>query len=84
MFYINKDLFERQSYVDQIIDDIAFTLGVNRDALNVVSSCFHPMAILLLTALRLPHRKGLSRAAHSVQNQANWFVPVLKKASSRS
>ncbi|KAI0167834.1 hypothetical protein BJ166DRAFT_496108 [Pestalotiopsis sp. NC0098] len=35
MFYLNKDLFERQSYVDQIIDDIAFTLGVNRDALNI-------------------------------------------------
>lgn len=84
MFYINKDLFERQSYVDQIIDDIAFTLGVNRDALNVVSSCYHPVAITLLIAFRLPHRKGLSRAALSVEDQANWFVSVLKKATSRS
>ncbi|ETS80173.1 hypothetical protein PFICI_07702 [Pestalotiopsis fici W106-1] len=32
------NLFERQSYVDQIIDDIAFTFGVNRDALNIVAT----------------------------------------------
>lgn len=68
MFYLNKDLFERQSYVDQIIDDIAFTFGVNRDALNIVSSCSYPVAITLLTIIRLPHRKGLSRAALSVED----------------
>ncbi|KAF7532094.1 hypothetical protein G7054_g8290 [Neopestalotiopsis clavispora] len=38
IFYLNKDLFERQSYVDQIIDDIAFTFGVNRDALNIIAT----------------------------------------------
>lgn len=84
MFYLNKDLFERQSYVDQIIDDIAFTLGVNRDALNIVSSCSYPVSISLLTAFRLPHRKGLLRAVLSVEDQANWSVRVLKRVTSQS
>ncbi|ORY72153.1 Spo11/DNA topoisomerase VI subunit A [Pseudomassariella vexata] len=35
IYYHNPDLFCSQAYVDQLVDDIAFTFGVGRDALNV-------------------------------------------------
>ncbi|RDW78381.1 hypothetical protein BP5796_06233 [Coleophoma crateriformis] len=38
MFYRDPDLFIKQAVVDRYIDDIAYTLGVNRDALNVVAA----------------------------------------------
>lgn len=36
IFYQHQDLFEKQSQVDELVDDLAFTLGVNRGDLNIV------------------------------------------------
>jgi predicted RNA methylase len=36
MYYRDPELFVRQAAVDRYIDDIAYTFGVGRDALNVV------------------------------------------------
>lgn len=37
IYYQEPELFTTQSVVDHYVDDISYTLGVNRDALNVVS-----------------------------------------------
>lgn len=36
IYYQEPELFTSQSVVDRYVDDISYTLGVNRDALNVV------------------------------------------------
>ncbi|KAI2629197.1 DNA topoisomerase IV, alpha subunit [Hypomontagnella submonticulosa] len=38
IYYQNPDLFGNQQYVDNLVDDIAFTFGVGRDALSVVAA----------------------------------------------
>ncbi|OTB01709.1 hypothetical protein M426DRAFT_265630 [Hypoxylon sp. CI-4A] len=38
IYYQNPDLFGRQQYVDNLVDDVAFTFGVGRDALNIVAA----------------------------------------------
>ncbi|KAI0115583.1 DNA topoisomerase IV, alpha subunit [Nemania sp. FL0031] len=38
IYYQNPELFGNQQYVDQLVDDIAFTLGFGRDALNIVAT----------------------------------------------
>ncbi|KUI70123.1 Meiotic recombination protein rec12 [Cytospora mali] len=35
IYYQNPDLFKNQGNVDQLVDDLAFTLQVGRDALNI-------------------------------------------------
>lgn len=37
IYYQNTELFRDQRVVDGLVDDIAFTLGVSRNALNIVS-----------------------------------------------
>jgi len=37
IYYQNPELFGSQSYVDRLVDDIAYTFGVGRNELNVVS-----------------------------------------------
>lgn len=36
VYYIDPEFFRAQHIVDGIIDDLAYTIGVNRTALNVV------------------------------------------------
>lgn len=38
IFYQHQDLFERQTQVDDLVDDIAFTLGIGRADLNIVAA----------------------------------------------
>ncbi|KUI54729.1 Meiotic recombination protein SPO11 [Cytospora mali] len=38
IYYQNPDLFKNQGNVDQLVDDLAFTLRVGRDALNIVAA----------------------------------------------
>ncbi|KAH9909689.1 DNA topoisomerase IV, alpha subunit [Xylariomycetidae sp. FL2044] len=38
IYYEDPDLFGEQRYVDLLVDDIAFTFGVSRDALNIVAA----------------------------------------------
>ncbi|CAJ2506525.1 Uu.00g006550.m01.CDS01 [Anthostomella pinea] len=39
IYYQNPELFGTQHYVDALVDDIAYTFGLGRDALNVVAAC---------------------------------------------
>lgn len=36
IYYIDPEFFRVQYIVDHIVDDLAYTIGVNRTALNVV------------------------------------------------
>ncbi|KAI1435943.1 Spo11/DNA topoisomerase VI subunit A [Xylaria sp. CBS 124048] len=38
IYYQNPELFGSQRYVDNLVDDIAFTFGLGRDALNIVAA----------------------------------------------
>jgi meiotic recombination protein SPO11 len=38
IYYQNPDLFKSQSAVDDMVDNLAFTLGVGREDLNIVSA----------------------------------------------
>ncbi|ROV92493.1 hypothetical protein VSDG_06714 [Cytospora chrysosperma] len=38
IYYQNPDLFKNQGNVDQLVDDLAFTFRVGRDALNIVAA----------------------------------------------
>ncbi|KAI1123806.1 Spo11/DNA topoisomerase VI subunit A [Nemania abortiva] len=38
IYYQNPELFGNQRYVDELVDDIAFTFGLGRDALNIVAT----------------------------------------------
>lgn len=38
IYYIDPAYFQSQATVNSVIDDLAYTIGVNRSALNVVSS----------------------------------------------
>ncbi|KAI1176071.1 Spo11/DNA topoisomerase VI subunit A [Nemania sp. FL0916] len=38
IYYQNPELFGSQRYVDQLVDDIAFTFGLGRDALSIVAT----------------------------------------------
>ncbi|KAI1733510.1 Spo11/DNA topoisomerase VI subunit A [Xylaria scruposa] len=38
IYYQNPELFGSQQYVNELVDDIAFTFGLGRDALNIVAA----------------------------------------------
>ncbi|KAF4995184.1 hypothetical protein FGRMN_5322 [Fusarium graminum] len=38
IFYQHQDLFDKQSQVDELVDDIAFNMGVSRGDLNIVAA----------------------------------------------
>ena len=52
VFYQHQDLFETQRNVDELVDDLALSLGVHRDDLNIVVYLF---SICLLNSL-IPDR----------------------------
>ena len=60
MYYRDPKLFMRQAVVDRYVDDIAYVLGVERDALNVVRlPCFSGQGIVFLRELQVAAAKGL-------------------------
>ncbi|KAI1145622.1 Spo11/DNA topoisomerase VI subunit A [Nemania diffusa] len=38
IYYQNPELFGSQQYVDELVDDIAYTFGLGRDSLNIVAA----------------------------------------------
>jgi DNA topoisomerase VI subunit A len=42
IYYIDPEFFRAQYIVDGIVDDLAYTIGVDRAALNVVSIVVYP------------------------------------------
>ncbi|KAF4977285.1 hypothetical protein FZEAL_6173 [Fusarium zealandicum] len=62
IFYQHQDLFEKQSQVDDLVDDLAFTLGLSRGDLNIVAASkgvlAGPLTIHLTDGSTLDPRSG--------------------------
>ncbi|KAK7432420.1 endodeoxyribonuclease [Neonectria magnoliae] len=52
IYYQHQDLFEKQSQVDELVDDLALTLGVNRGDLNIVAASKGVLAGRLVVELK--------------------------------
>ncbi|KAI0376503.1 DNA topoisomerase IV, alpha subunit [Hypomontagnella monticulosa] len=95
IYYQNPDLFGSQEYVDNLVDDIAFTFGIGRGALNVVAAYKGLIAgstTITLTnnstldcssdnnGVLLPH----AEAIHQINiHEAKWVLVIEKEATFR-
>jgi len=55
MYYRDPELFLKQRIVDRYVDDIAFNLGVKREALNVVSTLLFVRFVIRNDCLKLSY-----------------------------
>lgn len=46
IFYQHQNLFDKQSQVDDLVDDIAFNMGVSRGNLNIVRFVIYALQCL--------------------------------------
>ncbi|KAI1760196.1 DNA topoisomerase IV, alpha subunit [Hypoxylon sp. FL1150] len=96
IYYQDPGLFGNQQYVDRLVDDIAFTLGVGRDALNIAAASkglIAGRAILTLSnnttldcssnssSIAIPQPEGIC----SVDiGETKWIMVIEKEATFRS
>ncbi|EEU44466.1 uncharacterized protein NECHADRAFT_85034 [Fusarium vanettenii 77-13-4] len=92
IFYQHQDLFKRQAQVDELVDDIAFTLGIGRADLNIVAASkgvlAGPLTIDLTDGTSLDPCSGdLGVAIPAIQSvsavhlhHVKWFLVVEKDA----
>ncbi|KAI0110527.1 DNA topoisomerase IV, alpha subunit [Hypoxylon sp. NC0597] len=95
IYYQNPDLFGSQQYVDNLVDDIAFTFGVGRDALNIVAA----YKGLVAGGATIELKNGSTLDCHSDSNgvliphaevirrvnigEAKWILVIEKEATFR-
>ncbi|KAK4445740.1 Spo11/DNA topoisomerase VI subunit A [Podospora aff. communis PSN243] len=97
IYYQNIDLYKSQNMVDEMVDNIAYTLGVGREDLNIVAAArgliFGPITLFMRggDALQcgLPTDNGiLLPSIHSVEsiqfNEAKWLLIIEKEATFRT
>ncbi|KAJ3542404.1 hypothetical protein NM208_g4107 [Fusarium decemcellulare] len=96
IFYQHQHLFDKQTQVDDLVDDIAFTLGISRGDLNIVAaskgSLAGPLTIRLTDGSTLDPCSGdLGVAIPTLQsvsrvdtNNVKWILVVEKDAIFRS
>ncbi|KJZ74498.1 hypothetical protein HIM_06094 [Hirsutella minnesotensis 3608] len=96
IFYQHQELFEKQRVVDELVDDLALTFGVHRDALNIVASAkgliFGPLTIRFnddTTAIASVGDVGTPvpsiRSISTVSCQrARWILVIEKDATFRT
>ncbi|KAB8304012.1 hypothetical protein EYC80_005362 [Monilinia laxa] len=65
MYYRDPELFTKQVIVDRFVDDIAYTLGLKRDALNVMAAAKGLVAGSLVIKRRNKSTMDYSSAAES-------------------
>ncbi|KAI2778212.1 DNA topoisomerase IV, alpha subunit [Daldinia loculata] len=95
IYYQNPDLFGSQQYVDNLVDDIAFTFGVGRDALSVVAAYKGLIAGGVIITLKnhsvldcssdnngtlIPHAKAIRRIDIG---ETKWIMVIEKEATFR-
>ncbi|KAI0471486.1 DNA topoisomerase IV, alpha subunit [Xylariaceae sp. FL0804] len=95
IYYQNPDLFGSQQYVDKLVDDIAFTFSLGRDALNIVAACQGLIAgrVNIVTSDGSIQDCGLSedgtlipniRSIHQIDSGATkWILVIEKEATFR-
>nr|RBQ93784.1 hypothetical protein FVER53263_04574 [Fusarium verticillioides] len=96
IFYQHQHLFEKQGQVDDLVDDIAFNLGISRGDLNIVAASKGALAGPLLIRFHdgstlNPCSGDLGVAVPTVQSVSNidvqnvrWILVVEKDAVFRS
>ncbi|KAF5021761.1 hypothetical protein F66182_6211 [Fusarium sp. NRRL 66182] len=96
IFYQHQHLFEKQSQVDDLVDDIAFVLGISRGDLNIVAASkgvlAGPLAIRLNDGSTLnPCSGDMGVAIPTIQSitgvdvhDVRWVLVVEKDAVFRS
>ncbi|KAI8959076.1 DNA topoisomerase IV, alpha subunit [Daldinia sp. FL1419] len=95
IYYQNPDLFGSQQYVDNLVDDIAFTFGVGRDALNIVAAYKGLIAGSVIITLKnhsvldcscddngtlIPHTDAIRRIDIG---ETKWIMVIEKEATFR-
>ncbi|CEJ89784.1 hypothetical protein VHEMI05609 [[Torrubiella] hemipterigena] len=96
VFYQHQELFQRQSIVDELVDDVAATLHVDRHDLNIVASAkgifCGPLIIYCRDGSSLDGRQGdlgtpvpMTRSISKIDTQSvRWLLVVEKDAIFRS
>jgi meiotic recombination protein SPO11 len=74
MYYRDPELFMRQAVVDRYVDDIAYTFGVCRDALNVVGRLHPDQVVWLMSLPQVAAAKGLVAGSFSVQRKDDSVI----------
>ncbi|SPJ83893.1 related to meiotic recombination protein rec12 [Fusarium torulosum] len=76
IFYQHQDLFDKQSQVDDLVDDIAFNMGVSRGDLNIVAASkgvlAGPLTIRLHDGSSLDPRSGDMAVFRSLCSSQFW------------
>ncbi|KAF3056637.1 Meiotic recombination protein SPO11 [Daldinia childiae] len=95
IYYQNPDLFGSQQYVDNLVDDIAFTFGVGRDSLSVVAAYKGLIAGGVIITLKnhsvldcssdnngtlIPHAESIHRIDIG---ETKWIIVIEKEATFR-
>ncbi|EPY53436.1 endonuclease Rec12 [Schizosaccharomyces cryophilus OY26] len=87
IFYHDVQLFKRQAVVDELIEDIACTIGCPRSALNVEASgkglVYGPLTINLQEGVKLETSKPTLISYHpisSIDSTAKWVLVIEKEA----
>lgn len=53
IYYQDPELFKGQSIVNHLVDDLAYTLGVGRNALNIVRIPLSPLGDITCASLTI-------------------------------
>ncbi|EPX71295.1 endonuclease Rec12 [Schizosaccharomyces octosporus yFS286] len=87
IFYHDVQLFKKQFVVDELIEDLACTIGCPRSALNVEASgkglVYGPLSITLREGGKLETSKPTLISYHSIsllESTARWVLVVEKEA----
>ncbi|KFY44396.1 hypothetical protein V495_03483 [Pseudogymnoascus sp. VKM F-4514 (FW-929)] len=96
IYYRDPDLFVKQAVVDRYIDDLAFTLNIPRDALNIVATAKGLLSGSLLIhkhdgqtidcsseneGILVPNTKDISHLSFPL---CNWILVIEKEATFRT
>ncbi|KFX89885.1 hypothetical protein O988_08440 [Pseudogymnoascus sp. VKM F-3808] len=96
IYYRDPDLFVKQAVVDRYIDDLAFTLNIPRDALNIVATAKGLLSGSILIhkhdgqtidcsseneGILVPNTKDIS---HFSFQSCNWILVIEKEATFRT
>ncbi|KAI1404960.1 DNA topoisomerase IV, alpha subunit [Hypoxylon fuscum] len=95
IYYQNPDLFGSQQYVDTLVDDVAFTFGTGRDALNIVAASKGLVAGKVIISLKddamldcsADHNGSLIPQTEGVRHinigETKWVMVIEKEATFR-
>ncbi|KFY10392.1 hypothetical protein V492_05045 [Pseudogymnoascus sp. VKM F-4246] len=96
IYYRDPDLFVKQAVVDRYIDDLAFTLDIPRDALNIVATAKGLLSGFVLIhkhdgqtidcsseneGILVPNTKDISHLSFPL---CNWILVIEKEATFRT